>query len=278
MREDATRAAGPQQAARPMDRAARRGAPGEHTWLRGALLLGSLLLAGPAAASESEGYAKANRLFEDHLREFAAARTPPAPSTCTVELPLPVAPRNGYAAGVLEASWATNDAFDVMLWREPCGVHASESILYARVVPTTGMPFICSSAFAVLQNGTQFDIKLVQNRAGFSFCNDVMAPVTLVVDPWSLGPHFDPTAAFTLVFKGVQGNFQGTMLGSNGAKVRTQITVELSEIEEANMRGAINYYNANAGVPFMRPVLDDSTHARYSTLAAQLGMPPPPPR
>ena len=66
------------------------------------------------------------------------------------------------------------------------------------------------------------------------------------------------------------------MLGSNGAKVRAQITVELSEIEEANMRGAINYYNANAGAPFMRLVLEDRTHARYSTLATQLGMPPPP--
>ena len=266
-------AAGAQQSTRPMNRAVR----GEHTWLRSALLLGSLLLAVPATAGESEGYAKANRLFTDHLREFAAARTPPAIPACTVALPLPVAPRNGYAAGVLQASWATNDAFDVMLWRESCGA-LSESILYARVVPTAGMPFICSSAFAVVQNGTQYDIKLVQSRAGFSFCNDVMAPVTLVVDPWSFGPHFDPTAAFTLVFKGVQGNYQSTMLGSNGAKVRAQITVELSEIEEANMRGAINYYNANAGAPFMRLVLEDRTHARYSTLATQLGMPPPPPR
>jgi hypothetical protein len=278
MGEDARGAAGLRQSALPLDQAARRAASGEHSWLRSVLLLGSLLLAGPAAASESEGYAKANRLFTDHLREFAAARTPAAPSTCTVDLPLPAAPRNGYAAGVLEASWASNDAFDVMLWREPCGINASESILYARVVPTTGMPFICSSAFAVLQNGTQFDIKLVQNRAGFSFCNDVMAPVTLVVDPWSFGPHFDPAAAFTLVFKGVQGNYQSTMLGNNGAKVRAQITLELNEIEEANMRSAISFYNANTSVPFMRLVLEDRTHARYSTLATQLGMPPPPPR
>ncbi len=76
----------------------------------------------------------------------------------------------------------------------------------------------------------------------------------------------------------MQGNYQGTMLGSNGAKVRTQITVELSDIEEANMRSAINFYNANPAVPFMRLVLEDRTHARYSTLAIQLGMPPPPPR
>lgn len=246
---------------------------------RSALLLGCLLLVvGPATAGEREGYARANSLFTDHLREFAAARTPPATPGCTVALPLPVAPGNRHAAGVLEASWATSDAFDVMLWREPCGSHASESVLYARITPTAGVPFICSSSFAVLQNGTQYDIKLVQTRAGFSFCNDVMAPVTLVVDSWSFGPPFDPTAAFTLVFKGVNRNHQGTMLGSNGAEVRAQITVELSKTEEANVRGAINHYNANPGVPFMRLVLEDRTHARYSTLATQLGMPAPPPR
>jgi hypothetical protein len=76
----------------------------------------------------------------------------------------------------------------------------------------------------------------------------------------------------------VERNFQGTMLGSNGVRVRPQVTVELSEVEEANVRGAINHYNANAGAPFMRLVLEDRTHERYSTLASQLGMPPPPPR
>ncbi|MCC6195486.1 MAG: hypothetical protein IT518_13565 [Burkholderiales bacterium] len=262
---------------RPGSRVACRAARGIGILLRGALLASSLLLGGPATAGESEDYAKANRLFTDHLREFAAARTPETPA-CAVALPLPAAPRDGYAAGVLEASWGANDAFDLMLWREHCDARASESILYARVVPTAGMPFICSSSFAVLQNGTQYDVKLVQTRAGFSFCNDVVAPVTLAVDPWSFGPHFDPAAAFTLVFKGAQRNYQGTVLSSNGAKVRTRVTVELSEIEEANMRGAINHYNADARAPFMRLVLEERTHARYSTLATQLGMPPPPPR
>lgn len=243
-----------------------------------ALLLAALLLAGPAAADEGEGYAKANRLFKDHLREFAAARIPPAPPSCTIPLPLPLGPRNGYAAGLLAASWEADDAFDVMLWREPCGADAAQSIMFARVVPTAGMPFICSSSFAVLQHGTQYDVKLVQTSAGFSFCNDLMAPLTLIIDPWTFGPHFDPSAAFTLVFKGVRGNFQGAVLASNGVKVRPQITVELNEIEEANMRGAINHYHAHAGAPFMRLVLEDRTHARYSDLAAQLGMVPPPPR
>ena len=68
------------------------------------------------------------------------------------------------------------------------------------------------------------------------------------------------------------------MLGSNGVKVKSHITVELNEVEESSMRGAINYYNANAGAPFMRLVLEDRTHERYSTLATQLGMSPPPPR
>lgn len=270
--------AGPQRSTRPMNRAVHEAARSQPAWLRSVLLLGALLLAAPATAGEREGYAKANRLFTDHLREFAAARTPLATSGCAVALPLPPAPRHGYAAGVLEASWATGDAFDVTVWREPCGAHTSESILYVRVAPTAGMPFICSSSFAVLQNGTQYDIKLVQTRAGFSFCNDVMAPMTLVVDLWSFGPYFNPAEPFTLVFKGVQGNYQSTMLGNNGAKVRAQVTVELNEIEEANVRGAINYYNANSGAPFMRLVLEDHTHARYSTLATQLGMPPPPPR
>ncbi|MFO1323814.1 MAG: hypothetical protein U1F15_07090 [Burkholderiales bacterium] len=241
-------------------------------------LLVSLLVGGRAAAADVDARAKADRLFADQMREFAAARTLPPVSPCAIPLPLPAAPRNGLAAGAFDASWSANDAFALTMWREPCGFDPAASILYLRVVPTAGMPFICSSAFAVLQNGTQYDVKLVQAGAGYSFCNEILAPVTLALDQWSFDPGFDRAAAFTLVFKGALANHQGMVSASNGTKVKTLVTLELSATEEANLRGAINAYNADPGLPFMRPSFDERTYARYTSLAVQLGMTPPPPR
>ena len=100
----------------------------------------------------------------------------------------------------------------------------------------------------------------------------------MAVDQWSFDPVFDQSAPFTLVFKGVYNNFPGAVLRINGARVKAQVTVELSDFEEGNMRGAINYCNDNPSAPFLRLVLEERTFARYSKLAADLGMTAPLPR
>ena len=230
-----------------------------------------------AGALDLQVEARADRQTVERERESQALQIQPKMLSCAPPSPLPIGPPGGMAAGAFPASWGNDDALTVTLWREPCQAGAG-AILYLRVVPTAGTPFVCSSAFAVLQNSTQYDLKLVQTTAGSSFCNDLLAPVTLAVDQWSFDPLFDQAAPFTLVFKGVFANFPGAVLGFNGERVKAQVTVELSDFEEGNMRGAINYYNDNPSAPFLRLVLEERTFARYSKLAADLGMTAPPPR
>lgn len=231
-----------------------------------------------AAALDLPGQSRIDRQAAESAREASTAKVQPDSLACTAPTPFPVSPLNGFAAGFFPASGYTGEQFNVTLWRESCGPGLVTSILYLRVVPTAGMPFICSSYFVVLQNGTQYDVRLMQSNAGSTFCNDLLAPVTLAVDQWPSDPKFDQSAPFILVFKGFYGNSQGTVLGNNGAKAKTLVLLELSDFEEGNMRGAINAYNANPALPFLRLVLEERTFARYSNLAMQLGMPAPPPR
>ncbi len=242
------------------------------------LLLFASLHAGAADFADPAAQRRADALVAVRAHEAVAARVQPEALACTAPTPFPVAPSNGMAAGSFPATSYTGENFNVTVWRESCGFGVPTSIMYLRVVPTAGMPFICSSHFVVLQSGTQYDVKLITSNAGSTFCNDLLAPVTLAVDQWSSDPKFDQSAPFTLVFKGYYNNFQGPILGSNGAKAKTLVILELSELEDANMRGAINYYVNNPGAPFLRLVLEERTLARYGSLAAQLGMPGPGPR
>lgn len=227
-----------------------------------------------AVLADVQSEAKSDRVAADLARSSSRNATPSA-LTCTLPSPLPVAPLGGLAAGTFQASWSTTDSFTVTVWREPC---STGSVTYLRVVPTRGVPFVCSSAFLVLQNLTQYDIKLAQTSSGGSFCNDLLAPVTTVIDQYSFDPQFNQAAAFSLVYEGVYANSQGAVLATNGTPFKPWVMLELSTLEEANMRGAVNYYNTNPSAPFLRLVLEERTVARYSSLAAQLGMPLPPPR
>lgn len=195
--------------------------------------------------------------------------------SCVLPGVLPVSPPNGLAAGTFTAAWSTTDAFVVTVWREPC---ATGFTTYVRAVPTAGTPFVCSSAFVVLQNLTQYDFEIVRTSNGLSFCDDLLAPVTFAIDQYSFQVPFDQSAPFALVYKGVYVNYQGNIASSNGTPARTWLMVELTPTEEGDMRGALNFYVSNLTQPFYRLVLEERTYERYRTLAQQLGMAIPPPR
>jgi hypothetical protein len=243
--------------------------------LPAAILATAICILVPCAATADAPSDAKNDRKAAHLARSAIGGATTDSFTCPLPSPLPVAPPGGLAAGTFNGGWASNDGFAVIVWREPC---ATGAITYLRVVPTAGAPFICSSAFVVLQNFTQYDIKLSQTANGSSFCNDLFAPVTTAIDQYSFDPKFDQSAAFALVYEGVYQNFTGNVSAINGTPFKPWVTIELSTLEDSNMRGAVNYYNANPSAPFLRLVMEERTFARYSSLATQLGMAVPPPR
>lgn len=135
-----------------------------------------------AVATDLPGQPRIDRQAAEVAREASAAKVQPDSLACTAPTPFPVSPPIGFVAGSFPAAGYTGEQFNVTLWRESCGPGLITSIPYLLVVPTAGMPFICSSDFVVLQTGTQYDMQLVQSNAGSTFCNDLLAPVTLAVD------------------------------------------------------------------------------------------------
>lgn len=120
---------------------------------------------------------------------------------CTPPAVYPVAPGADSDIAHFEGSWATNKNYSAVLWRSPCPSDVNKSIVYLRVTPTIGTPFICSSSFTLLQ-ATQNAVKLTQ-PGGSSFCSDLYIPQTFWVTNWNFDPPFEPNLAFTLIHKGV---------------------------------------------------------------------------
>ena len=89
--------------------------------------------------------------------------------------------------------------FDV--WRLPCP--SGGSIVLIRITPITSGPFICGPDFAIVQGGSQFQVKLTDQAETFSFCNNLLVPRTFYLSP--SGVAYDPQQAFTLLYDTISG-------------------------------------------------------------------------
>jgi hypothetical protein len=125
-----------------------------------------------------------------------AAITP----TC-LPAPLPSSPRPPIFS-MQAASFREQLRFDV--WREPCQDNSGLIVPLLRATPLSGTPFMCSSAFTVIQAGIQYDIRLLNSSSpsSSSFCGDLFVPTTLLIAQSSFDPQFDDTQAFQLIFQG----------------------------------------------------------------------------
>lgn len=130
---------------------------------------------------------------------------------CLSPYPNPTSPSAGVPTSTFSASWASADTMTMQLWREPCAADPTRTFTYLRVTPTKGKPYVCSSSFHVIQNGQQKNVKVSEVPAGYSWCDDVLVPITFILGSGSSGLPIDFNIAFTLVYSGVYSDFQGAL-------------------------------------------------------------------
>ncbi|SMC08890.1 hypothetical protein [Nitratiruptor tergarcus] len=97
---------------------------------------------------------------------------------------------------------------------------------FIRVEPKSTKFFTCSSSFAVVQNGMQHNLQLLQKEDGSSFCEYLYIPVTFKISSYSgsLFDKFDDTIPLNdIIFEGYD----------SGAKIY-HISVGVSEGETAS--------------------------------------------
>lgn len=93
-------------------------------------------------------------------------------------------------------SWF-NDHFNIYIWSE-------NNSIWIETEPIGGdVPFICSSAFKIIQNAVQYDTVKLLAASGSSQCGDVYIPSVFQLTQWSFYPNpANLNSAFTLLFDG----------------------------------------------------------------------------
>lgn len=102
------------------------------------------------------------------------------------------------------------DGYGFTLFREPCAGDAAQALVYLRVVPTAGSPFVCSLDFTVLQ-GAPRGISLTVAGEVTPYCDGLLVPTTFLVTPRT-APSFDVLGGFSLAFAGVNAVFPSPAL------------------------------------------------------------------
>ena len=120
---------------------------------------------------------------------------------------LPTFPSGHPATAISGTSWSwaskglNPDLFNSYVWRENGEVWIEIEII-------SNDPFICSSSFAILQNGIQYDTVRLDAFSGSNQCGDLYISSIFRLTQWS---HFtnaaDLNKAFTLIYEGVWDNY-----------------------------------------------------------------------
>jgi uncharacterized protein (TIGR02145 family) len=98
-----------------------------------------------------------------------------------------------------------SDQFDFYLWEEGGSV-------WAEIIPTSGIPFVCSSSFVAIQNGIQNDDIVLEQIGGKTLCTDIYVSTVVKVAFRSWAPYkIDFTKPFTLLYEGSYRNSLVTM-------------------------------------------------------------------
>lgn len=145
--------------------------------------------------------------------------------------------------------------FDV--WRQPC-LDGTPAPVLLRVTPLSPAPWFCSIRFDVFQGGASYWVAAGQS-VGASFCDDVLAPMTLVLVVDGLTP-FNDHAAYTLVYKGL---VSGTILFPGETALYT-FDVPAAPLPPAILAGA-------AVLPSSRAVRASQVATAYALIQAAPG-------
>jgi hypothetical protein len=148
-------------------------------------------------------------LIDEHARrEHAETRSQDqpiayalVPPTC-LPAPLPSSLRPPVFTMQAVAIGGEQLRFDV--WREPCTDDSGRIVPLLRATPLNSTPFVCSSAFTVIQAGIQYRIRLAESStsSSSSFCGDLFVPATFLIAQSPFDSQFDDTEAFQLIFRG----------------------------------------------------------------------------
>jgi len=167
------------------------------------LCLFCFLLVSASALAESLEVLNDKRFFiEQNVRqqETALANTisPSAVSGTCLKTPLPVTPKTPNYT--ITATDGANETIKLVFWHEKCADNTGWALL-VRATPIVGTPFLCSSAFKVVQNAVQInDISLLSTPTSSGWCDDMLVPATMIVDSRGV-IQFDPAKALTLFFE-----------------------------------------------------------------------------
>lgn len=142
-----------------------------------------------------------------------------------LQLETPIFP-SSRPADAINRRWyrgfgSLRDYFRVYFWWQ-------NSYLWMQVVPEAGSdPFICSSSFAIIQGGVQYDTVYLGTRAGDSQCDDVYVPSIYWFSQWSFhapgGANFRQN--FTVHYDGGDHNHTIPIQGG-GNSYEIQATVD----------------------------------------------------
>lgn len=183
----------------------------ENTMSKTAVALAFAMMATPAFAGED--LFRQELIYLNLRHETAVQETQKALPACSAPAVLPTQP-SATATGVtrFSAEWTPTKTFTATLWREACPSDLGISFLYMRVNPSSPAPFICSSSFtATHQDAKERTVLVTQSGTSSKYwCDDLSIPTTFQLKAWTL-PHFDPQAAFTLVYDGVYKDFSVSM-------------------------------------------------------------------
>lgn len=161
------------------------------------------------AFGESDSDARARALYRTINAMHVAAPTGGPANSCG-SAPLPLTPVGPVINGTLR--FGTDSIVNVKAWRYPCSAADSMIVLTLTPTDTANPSFICSGSFTLLQSGgLQTDALSARTDPGTinSFCQDLIAQVTLGVVPTSQTPtSFDFDQATTIDFDGASAGHQ----------------------------------------------------------------------
>ena len=125
------------------------------------------------------------------------------------------------------------DKFNIYVWRENHSV-------WVEIEPIEqGAPFICSSAFIIIQNDVQFDTVILVTPRGKSQYGEVHIPLVFELSQWSFYDNpADLNSDFTLLFDGGENTYTLDVFNKPPTVITGPATSETSR--SATLNGTVN--------------------------------------
>ena len=130
------------------------------------------------------------------------------------------------------------DQFNIYVWRE-------NNSVWIEIEPIEqDAPFICSSAFSIIQNEVQFDAVMLVTTGGKSQYGDVHVPSVFELSQWSFYENpADLDSDFTLLFDGGENTYTLDVFNKPPTVITGSATPETSR--SATLNGTVNPNRSN---------------------------------